>query len=100
MAFAPPRLSVPRASPGGALAGPPDGLFAARLKAGAAGAAATLGAVAIAATAFLLAAAAAGEPTQYVPARIGGWPTWLSGPLHGLGGSLRPDPFQTLTLAM
>jgi hypothetical protein len=45
-------------------------------------------------------AAAAGRPTQYVPARSGGWPGWLSGPLHGLGLGLGSASFQTLTLVM
>jgi alpha-1,6-mannosyltransferase len=47
-----------------------------------------------------LAACAATGPTHYVPGRSGGWPGWLSGPLHGLGLSLTPDRFQTLTLVM
>jgi alpha-1,6-mannosyltransferase len=45
-------------------------------------------------------AGAAGSPTQYVPARIGGWPGWLSGPLHGLGLGIGSTSFQALTLAM
>ncbi len=47
-----------------------------------------------------LAACAAGGPTRYVPGRSGGWPGWLSGPLHGLGLGLTPDRFQALTLVM
>src|ERR1700745_830108 len=53
-----------------------------------------------AARSFLLAAAAAGEPTQYVPARIGGWAPWLSGPLRSFEWSLSSNTFQTLTLVM
>jgi hypothetical protein len=45
-------------------------------------------------------AGAAGSPSQYVPARSGGWPGWLSGPLHGLGLSLGATSFQALTLAI
>lgn len=67
---------------------------------GAAGAVGVLGATAVVVSSFLLAAAAAGEPTQYVPARIGGWPNWLSGPLHGFEASLGSNTFQTLTLVM
>src|SRR5437588_2374337 len=61
---------------------------------------AALGALAVVASSFLLAAAAAGEPSQYVPARIGGWPPWLAGPLRGLQASLSSGTFQTLTLVM
>ena len=32
---------------------------------------------------FLTVAGAAGEPSQYVPGRSGGWPGWLAGPLEG-----------------
>src|SRR5438105_13093854 len=69
-------------------------------RASAARAAALLGALAVVASAYLLAAAAAGEPSQYVPARIGGWPNWLAGPLEGHGGSLSAGAFETLTLLM
>ena len=69
-------------------------------RASAARAVAALGAVAVAVSSFLLAAAAAGEPTQYVPARIGGWPPWLSGPLRSFEWSLSSNTFQTLTLVM
>lgn len=47
---------------------------------------------------FGLVAGAAGSPTPYVPARIGGWPGWLSGPLHGLGFGIGSSSFQALTL--
>jgi alpha-1,6-mannosyltransferase len=51
-------------------------------------------------TVFLTAAGAAGEPSQYVPGRSGGWPGWLAGPLAGLGMSLGSGGFQTLMLIM
>jgi hypothetical protein len=59
-----------------------------------------LGLLGIVVTVFLTSAGAAGEPTQYVPARSGGWPPWLSGPLHALHLSLGSGGFQTLTLIM
>src|SRR5580704_9649298 len=43
---------------------------------------------------------AASAPTQYVPARSGGWPDWLSGPLHPLGLTIGSSSFQWLTLLM
>jgi alpha-1,6-mannosyltransferase len=49
---------------------------------------------------FGVVAGAAGSPTPYVPARIGGWPGWLSGPLHGLEGGIGSSSFQVLTLVM
>ncbi len=49
---------------------------------------------------FGVAAGAAGSPTQYVPGRSGGWPGWLSGPLHGLGLAIGSSSFQALTLIM
>ncbi len=58
------------------------------------------GLVAIVAAAFGVASGAAGSPTPYVPARIGGWPGWLSGPLHGLGIGIGSSSFQVLTLLM
>jgi alpha-1,6-mannosyltransferase len=61
---------------------------------------AALGALGVVASSYMLAVAAAGEPTQYVPARIGGWPPWLSGPLRTFEGSLSSGTFQTLTLMM
>lgn len=60
-----------------------------------------LGLLAIVASVFLTAAAAAGEPTQYVPARSGGWPPWLSEPLSSLHLSgLSAGGFQALTLVL
>src|SRR5579859_4115817 len=49
---------------------------------------------------LLLAAGAAGAPSAYVPARSGGWPGWLAGPLSGLGLGLPGERFQTLMLVM
>jgi hypothetical protein len=59
-----------------------------------------LGLLGILVSTFMLAAGAAGRPSQYVPSRVGGWPGWLSGPLHGLGATLSSNSFQTLTLVM
>src|SRR5207302_1149612 len=66
----------------------------------AASSAALLGALAVVASSWLLAVAAAGEPTQYVPARVGGWPPWLSGPLRAFEAGLGSGTFEALTLAM
>ncbi|HXM87591.1 MAG TPA: hypothetical protein VN889_08140, partial [Solirubrobacteraceae bacterium] len=43
-----------------------------------------LGLLGVIVTVFLTSAGAAGEPSQYVPARSGGWPPWLAGPFEGL----------------
>jgi hypothetical protein len=59
-----------------------------------------LGLVAVPVCVLLLVARAAGSPSQFVPARSGGWPGWLSGPLHGFGINLDSTSFQALTLAM
>jgi alpha-1,6-mannosyltransferase len=61
---------------------------------------AALGLAAVLASAFLLAAGAAGAPNRFVPARSGGWPGWLAGPLAGLHIGLPGDRFQTLSLVM
>lgn len=61
----------------------------------------TAGLVAIVASVLLLCAGAASGPSQYVPARTGGWLGWLAGPLRGLGtGVLDPGGFQALTLVI
>lgn len=60
----------------------------------------TLGLLGVLSTVFLLAAGAAGDPSQYVPARRGGWPSWLAGPLEGLGVGISSGGFQALTLIM
>ncbi len=55
----------------------------------------------ILASVFLLSAGAASAPSEYVPARTGGWPDWLAGPLRDLGlRRLSSGEFQTLTLIM
>lgn len=60
----------------------------------------TLGLAGVLTTVFLISAGAAATPTEYVPGRTGGWPTWLAGPLHGVGANLHGDTFQTLMLIM
>lgn len=59
-----------------------------------------LGLAGVVVSVFLTCAGAAGEPSQYVPGRSGGWPGWLAGPFAGLGMSLDSSTFQTLTLIM
>jgi len=59
-----------------------------------------LGLLGVVVSTLLIAAGAAGEPSQYVPARSGGWIGWLAGPLQGLGLSLGSGGFQTLTSIM
>jgi hypothetical protein len=59
-----------------------------------------IGLLGILTTVFLLAAGAATRPSLYVPARRGGWPHWMSGPLQGLGVGISSQSFQALTLIM
>jgi len=59
-----------------------------------------LGLVGVLASAALICADAAARPSELVPAREGGWPGWLAGPLSGLGSGLSRDGFQTLMLVM
>ncbi len=59
-----------------------------------------LGLLGVLTSVFLIAAGAASRPSQYVPARSGGWPGWLAGPLEGLRLGITPTRFQTLTLIM
>jgi hypothetical protein len=59
-----------------------------------------LGLIGVLASVLLLAADAASGPSQYVPARSGGWPNWVAGPFAGLGVGITPNRFQTLTLIM
>jgi len=59
-----------------------------------------VGLVGVPASVFGVLAGAAGAPTSYVPGRSGGWPGWMSGPLHGLGLGISSSSFQLLTLAM
>lgn len=60
----------------------------------------TAGLATIVVSAIGLAVGGAESPTRYVPGRTGGWPSWLYGPLHGLGFLLTAQRFQALTLAM
>ncbi len=59
-----------------------------------------IGLLGILASVLLLCAGAASAPTQYVPSRAGGWPSWLAGPLGGLSSPLGSHGFQTLNLIM
>lgn len=59
-----------------------------------------LGLLGVLVSVFLTSAGVAGEPSQYVPSRSGGWPGWLAGPFEGLGVSIGSSGFQTLTLIM
>lgn len=59
-----------------------------------------LGLLGVLASVLLVSAGAASAPTQFVPARSGGWPAWLAGPWRGLGVGLGSGSFQTLMLIM
>jgi hypothetical protein len=59
-----------------------------------------LGLLGVVSTTLLLTADAAAKPSEFVPARVGGWPGWMAGPLEGLGAGLTRDGFQTLVLIM
>ncbi len=78
----------------------PDGLRAEWESARALRALGALGLLGVLSTVFLLTAGVASRPSQYVPARSGGWPGWMAGPLQGLGIPITPDRFQTLILIM
>lgn len=56
--------------------------------------------LALLAAMFALAADAASAPSRYVPARSGGWPGWLAGPLAGAGSTLSSGAFQALLLTV
>jgi hypothetical protein len=58
------------------------------------------GLIVVLASVFLVSASAASGPSQFVPARSGGWPDWLAGPLQGLGVGISSTSFQILTLLM
>src|SRR5438270_14027837 len=90
---------IPHRPVEGTAAGRPRGRRA-RVPAGVAGAVGGLGLAGVLVSVFLIDAGAAGSPTRYVPARVGGWPGWLSGPLGGLGAGLHSSSFQLLTLLM
>jgi hypothetical protein len=59
-----------------------------------------LGLLGVLTSVFLLGAGAATRPSGYVPARSGGWPDWLAGPLEGLDVGLTRGSFQTLMLIL
>jgi hypothetical protein len=59
-----------------------------------------LGLLGVLSTVFLLTAGIATRPSQYVPARVGGWPGWMAGPLEGLGVGISSASFQALMLIM
>ena len=79
---------------------PSGGSAAARTPARVLRALGALGLLGVLCTAFLLSADAAAKPSEYVPARVGGWPGWLAGPLADLGGTLTKGGFQALVLIM
>jgi hypothetical protein len=58
------------------------------------------GLLAIPVSVFAVVAGAADVPSPLVPARSGGWPGWLSGPLHELGLQLGWNGFQLWTLVL
>jgi hypothetical protein len=58
------------------------------------------GILGVLATVFLISAGAASAPSQYVPGRSGGWPSWLAGPLADVDVGLGSASFQTLMLIM
>jgi len=49
---------------------------------------------------FIVVTSAASQPQWLVPARLGGFPEWLRGPLSGAGYVLPPDRFGIVFLAM
>jgi len=59
-----------------------------------------LGLLGVLASVLAVTAGAAGAPSPLVPGRSGGWPDWLSGPLHALGLGIGTSGFQAWTLAM
>jgi len=59
-----------------------------------------LGLLGIVTSIFIVSAGASSAPGEYVPARTGGWPAWMAGPLRGLGIGLSNAGFQTLVVVM
>jgi hypothetical protein len=59
-----------------------------------------LGLLGIVASAFLLAARAAGSPSLYVRVRDAQWSGWIAGPYHALGLAIGKGSFETLILIM
>ncbi len=91
---------IPRTARKGTLAGPISLGERAQSPSRALGALGGLGLLGILTTTFLISAGAAGAPSQYVPARVGGWPGWLAGPLKGLDMTLSSSSFQAFMLVM
>jgi hypothetical protein len=59
-----------------------------------------LGLLGVLGSAFLVSAGAATRPSAFVPARSGGWPDWMAGPLQGLGVGLTDGSFQAYVLIL
>jgi hypothetical protein len=59
-----------------------------------------LGLLGVLTSVFLVVGGSATRPSLYVPARRGGWPGWLAGPLQGLDVGISSQSFQALTLIM
>jgi hypothetical protein len=59
-----------------------------------------LGLLGVLGSVFLVAAGAARSPSTFVPARSGGWPDWLAGPLQDLGVGLTDASFQAYVLIL
>lgn len=59
-----------------------------------------LGLAGILASVFLIAAGSATRPSALVPARSGGWPDWMAGPLRGLDVGISRGSFQAYMLIM
>jgi hypothetical protein len=59
-----------------------------------------LGLLGILTSVFLVVSGSATRPSLYVPARRGGWPDWLAGPLRTLDVGISSQGFQALTLIM
>jgi hypothetical protein len=59
-----------------------------------------VGLLGVLASTFLLAARAAGAPSNYVRVREAGWPGWIAGPYQGLGLGIGKGSFETLILIM
>jgi hypothetical protein len=59
-----------------------------------------LGLLGVLAGVFFVVAGAATRPSVYVPARHGGWPHWMAGPLEGLGVGISGTSFQVWVLVM
>lgn len=98
------QASTPISRVGGAAHAHPatvgDGYGDARVPTSVVRASALLGLLGVLTTTLLLCADAASAPSEFVPARTGGWSVWLTGPLRHLGAPLGSPGFQTLMLIM